>query len=345
MCLGGALAVRRDFYVRAPRQLTFALIPLPPCGVMLALYAFLAPIRLDWATAEVMTSDEFAKYIENKDAAERVKQVGDLKFKAGFAKKNILVVKYGQEEEEEEEEEVAPAKSQPVKVIGAFFNKMKNIAAFKKTPVEKFLDEEDKTHPKLATNIILAFLKERARLKFNSQCLLPFSTYLSDKFAEDEADEQEKKGGKCFTNPSFGERLADLAHLLTGKNFTETLFRRSYITWFWKQPGNDPLKEEVWAKLLPSVHQNSKSANLGYIKAYDAQVNAKELEWKAANPGKAVPPAKVDEFRRQIVLEAAGMLEGAANFDPEVDKYDQDKNVEAVKDLEKSIREELLKKA
>ena len=311
--------------------------------VMLAIYAFLAPIRLDWATTEVMTSDEFAKYIENKDAAERVKQVGDLKFKAGFAKKNILVVKHAQEEEEEEEG-VPPAKSQPVKVIGAFFNKMKNIAAFKKTPVEKFLDEEDKTHPKLATNIILAFLKERARLKFNSQCLLPFSTYLSDKFAEDEGDEQDKKG-KCFTNQSFGERLADLSHLLTGKNFTETLFRRSYITWFWKQPGNDPLKEEVWAKLLPSVHQNSKSANLGYIKAYDAQVNAKELEWKAANPGKAVPPAKVDEFRRQIVLEAAGMLEGAANFDPEVDKYDQDKNVEAVKDLEKSIREELLKKA
>jgi len=74
-------------------------------------------------------------------------------------------------------------------------------------------------------------------------------------------------------------------------------------------------------------------------------VNAKEVEWKAANPGKAVPPAKVDEFRRQIVLEAAGMLEGAPNFDPEVDKFDQDKNVEAVKDLEKSIREELLKKA
>jgi hypothetical protein len=298
---------------------------------MLAIYAFLAPIRLDWATTEVMTSEEFEKYIENKEAAERVKQVGDLKFKAGFAKKNILVVKFQDGE--------------PVKVIGAFFNKMKNIAAFKKTPVEKFLDEEDKTHPKLATNIILAFLKERVRLKFNSQCLLPFSTYLSDKFAEDEVDEQDKRKGKCFTNPSFGERLADLAHLLTGKNFTETLFRRSYITWFWKQPGNDPLKEEVWAKLLPSVHQNSKSANLGYIKAYDAQVNAKELEWKAANPGKAVPSAKVDEFRRLIVLEAAGMLEGASNFDPEVDKYDQDKNVEVVKDLEKSIREELLKKA
>jgi hypothetical protein len=51
---------------------------------------------------------------------------------------------------------------------------------------------------------------------------------------------------KCFTNAAFGERLADLSHLLTGRNFTETLFRRSYITWFWKQPGNDPLKEEVW---------------------------------------------------------------------------------------------------
>ena len=302
--------------------------------VMLAIYAFLAPIRLDWATTEVMTSEEFAKYIENKEAAERVKQVGDLKFKAGFAKKNILVVKYAQDGE-------------PVKVVGAFFNKMKNIAAFKKTPVEKFLDEEDKAHPKLATNIILAFLKERVRLKLTSQCLLPFSTYQSDKFAEDEVDEQDKKASssKCFTNPSFGERLADLAHLLTGKNFTETLFRRSYITWFWKQQGNDPLKEEVWAKLLPSVHQNSKSANLGYIKAYDAQVNAKEVEWKAAHPGKAVPPAKVEEFKRLIVLEAAGMLEGASNFDPEVDKFDQEKNVETVKDLEKSIREELLKKA
>lgn len=58
-----------------------------------------------------------------------------------------------------------------------------------------------------------------------------------------------------------------MAHLLTGKNFTETLFRRSYITWFWKRAGNNPLKEEDWQRrLLPSVHQNSKSANLGYIK-------------------------------------------------------------------------------
>ena len=32
MDLGGALAVRRDFCVRAPRQLTHAHIPLPPCA-------------------------------------------------------------------------------------------------------------------------------------------------------------------------------------------------------------------------------------------------------------------------------------------------------------------------
>ena len=304
--------------------------------VMLAVYSWLAPIRLDWATVELKTVDEFKEYIENKEATERV-NMGDLKFKKNFIKRNILVVKY-------EDQEEGQAKK-PVKIIGAFFNQMKNIRSFAKTPVEKFLDEEDKARPNLATNIILAFLQERARVGFKSDCLLPFSTYLSDKLAEadvaaPEVDEfSRSKDSKCFTNQSFGERIADLAHLLTGLNFTETLFRRSYISWFWRQPGNDPLKEDVWSKLLPSVHQNSKSANLGYIKDYDAKVNAKEIEWKIQNPGKAVPPALVAEFKRQVVLETEGMLETAANFNPEVDKDDEVENKEIVKDLNNKIKE------
>ena len=317
--------------------------------VMLAVYAFLAPIRLDWATVELMTSEEFKGYLDDKEAAERAVHIGDLKFKKGFLKKNILVVKYekqAQEEEEEEEEGPLPppAGKVPTKIIGAFFNQMKNIKAFKKTPVEKFLDDEDKAHPKLASNVILAYLQERERKSYDSHCLLPFSTYSADSFAAPDVDEKGKKSYKCFTNQAFGERLADLAHLITGRNFTETLFRRSYITWFWRQPGNDPLKEEVWAKLLPSVHQNSKSANLGYIKAYDALVDAKQAEWKAANPGKAVPPAKVEEFRRQVVLEAEGMLEGAANFNPEVDKDDEEKNKELAKEEVRAMRDQQLKK-
>lgn len=196
--------------------------------VMLALYAFLAPIRLDWATVEIKTVDEFKEYIENKEDAERVKQIGDLKFKKNFVKRNILVVKTAHVDEDGEltEEEIEP---RPVSIVGAFFNQMKNIKSFAKTPVEKFLNDEDKSRPELASNIILAFLKERYRLNFKSDCLLPFSTYLSDRLAEAEVEEGDefsrgKTSSKCFTNASFGERIADLAHLLTGKNFTETLF-------------------------------------------------------------------------------------------------------------------------
>lgn len=74
------------------------------------------------------------------------------------------------------------------------------------------------------------------------------------------------RADECFTNGAFGERLTDLAWDLTGKNFRETLMRRSYITWFWEQPGNDPLDQGTWDRMLPTVHQTSSKVNIGYIK-------------------------------------------------------------------------------
>jgi hypothetical protein len=38
---------------------------------MLAVYSYLAPIRLDWATVEIMEKDQFDKYLVDKAAAEK----------------------------------------------------------------------------------------------------------------------------------------------------------------------------------------------------------------------------------------------------------------------------------
>ncbi len=266
---------------------------------MLACYSFLAPIRLDWATVVIKTEEEFKKLLAETEANAKVLDVDGLKFKGTAKKMNVIVV---------------DSTENPTKVVACWFGKMKNIRSFGKPFVAKHLTQEDRGKPQLAVNVILAFLQERVALGYKSQCLFPYSTYKKDELTVED---------NCFTNTAFGERVADLSHLLTGRNFTETLFRRSYITWFWKQPWNDPLKEDDWKRLLPSVHQNSKSANLGYIKdAYDERVERRVKEWQERNKGKQVTHDLRIQFQREVVLEAEGMLEGAANFNPEVDNDD-----------------------
>jgi hypothetical protein len=58
MDLGGALAVRRDFCVRAPRQLTHAHIPLPPCA---SHHALAVALRLNCATAVAVALDALTR--------------------------------------------------------------------------------------------------------------------------------------------------------------------------------------------------------------------------------------------------------------------------------------------
>ena len=266
---------------------------------MLACYSFLAPIRLDWATVVIKNEEEFKKLLAETEENAKVLDVDGLKFKGSAKKMNVLVVDNTEN---------------PTRVVACWFGKMKNIRSFGKPFVAKHLTQEDRGKPQLAVNVILAFLRERAALGYKSPCLFPYSTYKKDELTAED---------NCFTNTAFGERVADLSHLLTGRNFTETLFRRSYITWFWKQPWNDPLKEDHWKRLLPSVHQNSKSANLGYIKdAYDERVERRVKEWQEQNKGKQMTHDLRIQFQREVVLEAEGMLEGAANFNPEVDNDD-----------------------
>ena len=304
--------------------------------VMLAVYSYLAPIRLDWATVEIMEKDQFDKYLVDKAAAEKVQEAqveGQVvKFKRGAAKRNVIVV-----------DSIASPKA----ITGVWFGKMKNIKSFRDTPVPKFITQEDLKMPRFAYNVILAFLQERTRLRYTSPCLFPYSTYKSDELSKAEViDDAGARRGKlhynCFTNPAFGERIADLAHLLTGKNFTETLFRRSYITWFWNQPGNNPLIENDWKRLLPSVHQNSKTTNLGYIKnqqKWDEQVVIKEELWKKENGQVRVPAAVTEQLRRQVALEQEGMWEGADNFNPEVDKDDVIDLRKTRDDLQRAMQE------
>ena len=224
---------------------------------MLACYSLMAPIRLDWATVEIMNGAEFKKFQVDKAAAE-TQQIEEAAAADPMAPKkrkrkfnvNIIVVEND-------------AAGMPVSASMAYFGQMKNIASFKITPVPKYVRRESP----LCENIILAFLRERKRLGFDSMCLFPYSTFTGLELKPRDPD---LKQMNCFNNSAFGERLADISWELTGKNFTETLMRRSYITWFWTQTDkhgellNNPLDTTVWDVLLPSVHQNSKDANLGY---------------------------------------------------------------------------------
>lgn len=295
--------------------------------VMLSCYSLLAPIRLDWSTVEIKTQKEFDAFKVEKEKSEqaKVQEEGalvnplaelseDVKKKRRAAQKtfnvNILVV---------------DDKANPTTASMAYFGKMKNIRSFRETPVPKFIRKESP----LCENIILAFLRERNRLGYKSDCLLPFSTYM-------DIDLTAKPKGMdvCFNNSAFGERLADLSYDLTGKNFTETLMRRSYITWFWEQPGNSPLNEARWAELLPSVHQNSKSANLGYLKTFNEEYDA----WvKAAKRTNDEIIAFRNDLERRALQREGQDVEAGQN--PEIDNFDE-QEIKYVKEVIQQGRKE-----
>jgi hypothetical protein len=151
----------------------------------------------------------------------------------------------------------------------------------------------------------------------------------------------------CFNNTSCGERLADLAWDLTRRNFTETLMRRSYITWFWTITDakgnlvNSPLNTDVWNKLLPSVHQNSKDANLGYIKGVLDEFQA----WLKDHPKANV--VEREAKRRELSIKAL-TVEGAfgnnaPNQDPEVDTDDKREITEIQAQIIEGKKEEAAK--
>ena len=269
---------------------------------MTAVYSLLAPIRLDWATCEIMSEAKWAEFDAKRKKAE-VKEPDAMnidllpdQIKESQIKFNINVL-------------VVDNPENPTRCPMAYFGQMKNIKSFKVKPVPKYIREESP----LCEQIILAFLRERIKQGFRSDCLFPYSTYSS------EVLKAKEKGVKnCFSNAAFGERLADISWDITAKNFTETLMRRSYITWFWQQPGNSPLNTATWDKLLPSVHQNSKDANLGYIK----EANLELEEWLKGNAKATVGER---EAKRAELSKKALRAEGhdvEANQNPEVDSFD-----------------------
>lgn len=241
---------------------------------MAACYGLMAPIRLDWATTVLMDEAGFAAYIKKKKVALKtavaeataptaLKKTDELAeaaakpvAKVSAFNLNVLVV---------------DSLEKPKAILGAWFGQMKNKRYFAQLPVEKKIGEEN-SDSKLAVNVLLAYLQARAAVKFDSHCLFPYNTYNSEELKPDLREEGKKAVPFCFSNGAFGERLADFAWDLTGRNFTETLMRRSYITNYWST--HNALKEYNWTSLLQSVHQTSKSANLGYIKSYDDEFNA-----------------------------------------------------------------------
>jgi hypothetical protein len=153
----------------------------------------------------------------------------------------------------------------------------------------------------------------------------------------------------CFNNTAFGERLADLAWDLVRKNFTETLMRRSYITWFWTNTDakgrlvNNPLNTTVWDKLLPSVHQNSKDANLGYIKG----VLDEYQKWLLDHPKANV--VERERVRRELSIKAlteeGAFGNTAPGADPEVDRDDKREKQEVFEAIQVAKKEEQAKVA
>ena len=305
---------------------------------LLACYSLIAPIRLDWATVEIMTDEEFKKFKKARDAAlapadeqgeegVAVADVGEV-IKAKDKKrkemnKNVIVVEYAVVKEKTKRGKEVEKQGAPTGVSMAYFAKMKNKAKFKELPVPKKVRQESP----LCANILLAYLKERHRVGFESHCLFPANfTPRSEELAT----------GDCFTNSAFGGHLADLAWGLTGKNFTETLMRRSFITWFWEQPGNDPLNQATWDALLPRVHQTSSSTNIGYIKKRSAELEA----WLTAHP-KATPQERLAEAKR--IRQAT--LNDTGQDNPEVDELElkqQKEDKEAIQVAKKEVEEVLL---
>lgn len=307
-------------------------------AVMAACYSLLAPIRLDWATVEIMDSGEFAKFRLEKKADDEQKarvEEGAPAAAASVVPKrrkkfniNILVV---------------DNLANPTRADMAWFGQMKNIKSFKEQPVPKYIREESP----LCEQIILAFLRERNAVGFQSSCLFPYSTYKGEDLRA-----QEVKGSKamnCFNNTAFGERLADLAWDLVRKNFTETLMRRSYITWFWTNTDakgklvNNPLNTTVWDKLLPSVHQNSKDANLGYIKG----VLDEYQKWLAEHPKANV--VERERVRRELSIKAlteeGAFGNTAPGADPEVDSDDKKEKQDVLEAIQVAKKEEMAKVA
>ena len=292
-------------------------------AAMVAVYSMLAPIRLDWATVQIMDESMYKAFGLEMKAAEEEK---------------IRAATAPAEPEEEDDGKAKPKKrakkfnvnilvvdnlNAPTKAEFAYFGQMKNISSFKVKPVPKKVREESP----LCEQILLAYLRERQRVGFDKNlrkgqhsCLFPYSAYMATDFSKDTVDE--KAAARCFSNSAFGERLADLAYDLTGKNFTETLFRRSYITWFWQQPSNSPLNTLTWERLLPSVHQNSKDASLGYIKG----ANTEYQEWLSTNrnAAPATKEAKQKELFTRVLTHEGHNVE--AGQDPEVDPDDRKEN-------------------
>ena len=308
---------------------------------LLACYSLIAPIRLDWATVEVMTADAFKKFKKTRDdaLAPADAEEGGLEGKTtvdiGEAiqakdkkrreiNKNVIVVEYATTTEKKKRgADPVSKQGEPINVSVAYFSKMKNKAKFKELPVPKYVRQESP----LCANILLAYLQERYRQGFESHCLFPANfTPRSEALATSD----------CFTNSAFGSHLADMAWSLTGKNFTETLMRRSFITWFWEQPGNDPLNQATWDALLPRVHQTSSSTNIGYIKKRSAELE----EWLQAHP-KASPQERLAEAKR--IRQATLLDTGQDN--PEVDELEvqqQRMDKDAIQLARKEVEEVLL---
>lgn len=186
----------------------------------------------------------------------------------------------------------------PTMVTNAYFAKFKNRKKFFTNPLgfplPKFVSKESP----LCANILLAYLQERKRQGFRSHCLFPYNAFKSEDLRPDQ----------CFTNEAFGQRLADLSWDLTGKNFRETFMRRSYIQWFWNQPGHDPLDQSTWDSLLPTVHQTSSKVNIGYIK----KANEKLEQWKATHKNYSATQLLevVKELRTKALSQVPELEEG-----------------------------------
>jgi hypothetical protein len=298
---------------------------------MAACYGLMAPVRLDWATVSLMDEAMFASFMLKKklairDAADG-KEIVALNDKTSEKKQDAVdptALLETAEDQGKKKKEVKSSRfdknilvidslKNPQRVVSAWFGQMKNKRYFAHLPVQKMIHEETPDSP-LACNILLAYLQARAKVNFDSMCLFPFNTYMSEDLKPDLREQGKRAVPFCFSNGAFGERLADFAWDLTGKNFTETLMRRSYITNYWKS--HSALKEYNWTRLLVSVHQTSKSANLGYIKDYDKELEewiARVKPTVAANMWKETLEA--EQYKReQAIIEKEGHL-----ADPEMD--------------------------
>ena len=311
---------KRSTYDDTPRRPN--LRELRDCAI-LASYSLLAPIRLDWATVEVMDDKDFASFKTARENSMMPEQAADEE----KDKEKAIAVKDRKRAQLDKNVIVVDNKLKPLQLSKAYFAKMKNKAKFKVLPVLKNVRGESA----LCANILLAYLQERSRLGYKSKCLFPANTTPRN---------EELAPTECFTNSAFGGLLADMAWDLTGKNFTETLMRRSFITWFWEQPGNDPLNQATWDYLLPMVHQTSSSTNIGYIKQRSIELET----WMTAHP-KASPQERLAEVKR---IRQAALHDTGQDTNPEMDELavqEQQADVEAVEITKKQVQEVKLRRS